>query len=100
MIIRKNIVNGDALTMKYPDGSEPIVFSQWSVTTGCNVKRRDFLFKELLRVGENVSDFEERKKHPIQQKTLDLETNVVESFIDQPIREYPAVHYLRLTEYD
>ena len=90
-ILDRNIVLGDALTMKDPDGEDYITFSQWSVTTGCNVKRRDFYFKEIIRVEENKSSPKTKQK-----TLLDEESEIVDMYIDQPIKEYPAVHYLRL----
>ena len=95
-IISKNIVCGDALTMKDPQTDKPIIFSEWTIPMGCNVKRRDFLFKEIVRVGGNISDANQRSSKPIQQKQLDIETNKIESFIDQPVYEYKAVHYMAL----
>lgn len=95
-IISKNIVYGDALTMKEPSTNEPIVFSEWTIPMGCKVKRREFLFKEILRVGGNISEANEKKNNPVQQKLLDIETSKIESFIDQPVREYDAVHYMNL----
>ena len=46
-ILRKNILCGDALTMLQADGS-PIVFAEWSLVTGNQMKRRDFALDELL----------------------------------------------------
>ena len=45
-ILRKNILCGDALTMLQADGS-PIVFAEWSLVTGNQMKRRDFALDEL-----------------------------------------------------
>lgn len=95
-IIEKNVVYGDALTMKDPATDEPIVFTEWTIPMGCKVKRREFQFKEIVRVGGNISEANKNKNNPIQQKTLDIETNIIESFIDQPVCEYNAVHYMDL----
>ena len=47
-ILSKNIVLGDALTLKYADGSDkPIVFSEWSMVLG-KFKRRDYYFAHLV----------------------------------------------------
>ena len=45
-ILSKNIVCGDALTMKQDNG-EPIVFAEWSAVGG-KIKRRDFTLANLL----------------------------------------------------
>ena len=115
-ILERNIVCGNALSMKKvilkKDMSEqdilstdilegdPIIFSQWSIAMGCNVKRRDFLFQEILRTGENKTKKKESKDTVLEQKTLDIEADMIESFIEQPVREYRAVHYMRLTDYE
>lgn len=46
-VLERNILCGDALTLKADDG-EPIIFSEWSLVTGDKVKRRDFRLDELL----------------------------------------------------
>jgi hypothetical protein len=48
-ILERNIVWGDALTMKrVDDESEPIVFSEWVNVGGSNFQRRDFSFASVL----------------------------------------------------
>ena len=48
-VLSKNIVHGDALTLKtVGDIEEPIVFSEWSFTQNM-VKRRGFSFDEFLK---------------------------------------------------
>ena len=83
-LLEKNIVLGDALTLKRVDRSDlPIVFSEWSPVNGCQIKRRDFTFAELTQPG-----------------TLTVETLFqhfnVEAFIPKPLKEYPPTHYLEL----
>lgn len=46
-IISKNIVCGDALTLKQNDGT-PIVFCEWSAVNHTKMKRRDFTLANLL----------------------------------------------------
>ncbi len=42
-ILNKNILWGDALTLKTPDEkAEPIVFAEWSAVNGSMIKRRDY----------------------------------------------------------
>ena len=88
-VLEKNILCGDALTLKDADG-EPITFAEWSLVTGNLVKRRDFLLSELLETNveknEQVSMFGETNT-PWQ---FDSET---QSYIPAPVREYPPVDY-------
>lgn len=53
-IIKKNIVQGDALTLKKVNSDEPILFSQWSIIED-KVKRREYSFANLV----SYSPFEE-----------------------------------------
>ena len=84
-ILSKNIVLGDALTLKYADGSDkPIVFSEWSLVTGNKFKRRDYYFSNLVDSefnGQfNTSDTGESVWSPV------------------PVREFPITDYKRLKD--
>lgn len=81
-ILRKNILCGDALTLRQADGS-PIVFAEWSLVTGNLIKRRDYTLSELLEKQDN-------------QLALS-ETGL--AGIPVPIREYPLTDYRRLVDY-
>lgn len=81
-ILRKNILCGDALTLRQEDGS-PIVFAEWSLVTGNLIKRRDYTLSELLEKQDN-------------QLALS-ETGL--AGIPVPIREYPLTDYRRLVDY-
>jgi len=84
-VLSKNIVHGDALTLKtVGDIEEPIVFSEWSFTQNM-VKRRCFAFDDLLK-NEAIKDT------PL---FSDLGDDV---FLPRTIEEYPMVHYLELVE--
>ena len=89
-ILRKNILCGDALTMRQADGS-PIIFAEWSYVTENQVKRRDFALDELLN-------------GHAEQMTLDMigweYDEEVQAFIPAPVREYPLTDYRRLAEYE
>jgi RNA processing factor Prp31 len=85
LVLSKNIIHGDALTLKtVGNNEEPIVFSEWSFTKNM-VKRRCFAFDELL---QNQS---------IRETPLfsDLGDDV---FLPRTIEEFPLVHYLDLVE--
>lgn len=84
-ILYKNIIWGDALTLKTPDVAEPIIFSEWSAM-GRKVKRRDFTLDNLLQ------------NQPISAPNLfsDLGDKV---FIPSPIKVFPLTHYLKIYSY-
>jgi len=85
-ILSRNIMWGDALTLRTPDEkAEPIVFSEWSPVNGSMIKRRDFAYRELLAHAE-------LRELPL---FSDLGEDV---FIPTPIREFPVTHFLRLAD--
>ena len=53
-IICKNIIHGDALTLKEIKSSKPLIFSEWAIINN-KVKRRDFTLSDLIE----YSPFEE-----------------------------------------
>ena len=85
-IFARNILWGDALTLKTVDGKKaPIVFSEWSLVEGSNIKRRDYSMAHMLAYqpmdGPNLfSDLGE------------------EAFIPKPVAEFPITHFLKLAE--
>ena len=46
-ILSRNILQGDALSFKTPDGAG-IIFSEWSPVNGMLVKRHDYIYEHLL----------------------------------------------------
>ncbi len=82
-ILFKNILCGDALSMKAVDGN-PLVFAEWSFVKGNLVQRRDFMYEQLVTV-------QEKRKH---------QSEILGDFVDKPIKTYPLVHYLNLKEED
>ena len=89
-ILKKNILCGDALTLRQADGS-PIIFAEWSFVTGNQIKRRDFVLDELLN-GHS------------EQMTLDMVGweyyEEEQAFIPAPIREFPLTDYRRVQDYE
>ena len=89
-ILKKNILCGDALTLRQADGS-PIIFAEWSLVTCNQIKRRDFALDELLN-GHSV------------QMTLDMVgweyDEEVQAFIPAPIRVFPLMDYRRVQDYE
>lgn len=89
-IFRRNILCGDALTLKTVDG-EPITFSEWSLVSGPMIKRRDFRLDEML-------------DGHTEQMTLfrtDWEyDDEVKAFIPKPIKEFAPADYKRVQDYE
>ena len=83
-ILSKNIIHGDALSLKKVDSDGPVTFCEWSLLNN-SIKRRDFTFEHLLQ------------NSPLEGLNLfsDLGEDV---FIPTPIKEYPLTHYLKLSE--
>ena len=100
-VLRKNILCGDTLTMKKADGS-PIIFAQWDLISGDNIKRRDFRLDELLEGGKDA------KSKKSAQMTMDDLTphstftydEMTGTWMPNPIKEYPPTDYRRITDYD
>ena len=86
VILRRNIIWGDALTLRTV-GKKPrhIIFSEWSPLNGSLLKRRDFTFQGLLA-------HEDTRELPL---FSDLGDDV---FIPAPEREYAPVHFLELAD--
>lgn len=88
-ILSRNIIWGDALTLTTVDSKhEPIVFSEWSPVNGKMIKRRDFTYGNLLEA--------ESSKVP-----GDLFEDYYDSdpaFLPKPIKEFPLVHFLRISD--
>lgn len=85
-ILQKNILCGDALTMNQANG-DPIVFAEWSLVTGDQFKRRDFVLSELL-LGEQKQ---------ISLWTLGWEYDAeLDACLPAPIKEYPLTDYRKV----
>ena len=80
-LLERNILWGDALDFTNPVTKKPIVFSEWSMTNEIMIKRRDFVFKFLVEKSYQYSMFND-------------EGNV--ATIDEPINDFPLIHYLKL----
>lgn len=85
-ILERNILCGDALSMKQENG-EPIIFAEWSFVTGTKVKRRDFRLDEMLDGHQ-------------EQLTLFMDgweyDEEIDAFIPKPLKEYPLTDYRRV----
>jgi hypothetical protein len=81
-MLERNILWGDALTLRTPDGSAAIVFSEWSAINKF-IKRRDYTFYTLVSPTpmdgySTVSDLGKQ------------------AFIPNPFAEYPLTHYTKI----
>lgn len=77
-LLSKNIVHGDALTLKDNDGNA-IVFSEWTFVGDIKLNRRDFVYENLVEKTHNQSPIDK-------------------GFIAKPIQEYPPMYFLTLSE--
>jgi hypothetical protein len=83
-ILSKNIVQGDALTLRAP-GDRPIVFPEWSPVNGTMLKRRDFAYVHLLEQAHVASTplFNELGK---------------DVYLPTSVGEFPPCHYLKVRD--
>ncbi len=85
-ILKRNILWGDALTMKSVCGKkDPIVFAEWSAVNGSMIKRRDYSLAHLLAY------------QPMEGMTLFSDLGE-QAFIPKPVKEFPLMHFLRLSD--
>lgn len=80
-VLNRNVLWGDALDFTNPVTRKPIVFSEWSMINETMVKRRDFVFKFLVEKTHQFSLFND-------------EGNA--AAIDEPVKDYPLIHFLKL----
>jgi hypothetical protein len=105
-VLGRNIMWGDALTLKTADTGQPIVFSEWSPVNGSLIKRRDFEFHELVHKRRSeATSFgpAQRSLSGDDPKTLfdDDEGPLVSDtgqavFIPEPVKDYPLMHFLEI----
>lgn len=84
-LLSRNILWGDALDFTNPETKQPIIFSEWSAVNGSMLKRRDYMFKFLVEKTHQFSMFND-------------EGNA--AAIDEPVKDFPLIHFLKLGEYD
>jgi hypothetical protein len=88
-ILRRNIIYGDALTLKtVGENPHPITFSEWSFH-GSMVKQRDFTFSSLL-------PDKRTKQLDLFSKTSLVSDLGEEVFIPIEARSYPSIHFLKV----
>lgn len=84
-LLNRNILWGDALDFTNPVTKKPIVFSEWSAVNGTQLKRRDYVFRFLVEKTHQFSLFNDEGEA---------------AAIDEPIKDYPLIHFLKLGEDD
>ena len=86
-VLGRNILQGDALTLKTENGKAHIIFSEWALVNGSKIKRRDFEFREL-------ADFDPSRPTLFSLREVSDTGEAV--FSPMPIKEFPVKHYLQL----
>lgn len=84
-LLSRNILWGDALDFKNPETKAPIVFSEWSAASSSMIKRRDYIFRFLVEKTHQFSLFNDQGDA---------------AAIDEPVKDFPLVHFLKLGEHD
>lgn len=97
-VLSKNILCGNALDMKHTDGSL-LVIAEWSTMNNGLVKRRDFVFEELMREGDSCKPLKEEQMtiNEIGKSINDLPKNI---FIPRSIKDYPLIDYRRVNKHE
>jgi hypothetical protein len=84
-LLSRNILWGDALDFTNPETKQPIIFSEWSSVNGYMMKRRDYMFKFLVEKTHQFSMFNDEGQP---------------GAIDEPVKDFPLIHFLKLGEDD
>jgi hypothetical protein len=86
VILGKNILWGDALSLLKSDGSDaPIVFTEWTAVNGRKIKRREYTLANLLAY------------QPMEEANLFSDLGD-EAFIPKPIKDYPLIDFLEIVD--
>ena len=86
-VVRKNILLGDALTLTLPTSSKPIVFCEWNVVSGNQIKRVDYTLNNLIAYQPFDGD--------------SLFSDLGESaFIPMPLKSFPITHFKEVQNVD
>lgn len=95
-VLSKNILYGDALTMKHIDQT-PLVVAEWSMMSRGMVKRRDFIYEELMQNPDTCKPVAEEEVS-LFNIGKELSKLPESAFIPKPIKEYPLTHYKKINE--
>jgi len=87
-ILERNILCGDALSLKTTDG-QPIIFSEWTFISNHLLKRRDFRLDEMLDGHtEQMSIFMDGWEYDEE----------IKAYLPKPIKEFEPIYYRRVPE--
>lgn len=85
-LLDRNIIQGDALTLKDPLG-EPIIFSEWSLANGRKIKRRDFQYSDLATLDQ---------KKPTLFSVSETSDTGETVFSPLPVKEYQLINFMEI----
>lgn len=109
-ILEKNILVGNALTLKMVDDKqndldEPIIFAEWTLVTGTKMKRRNFRMDVMLEAEDDFAKLKSGEKYSISYSLFDDDVDrarkidyyehdpVTNEIIPTPLKEYKLVNY-------
>lgn len=84
-ILDTNILCGDSLSLTSPIDGSPVVLAEWSFLGSYKVKRRDFVYEQLIDVSESAETV--------------LSDRHIEGFIPKPVKDYPLVKIFNIRNY-
>ena len=104
-ILRRNILCGDALTLKTIEG-EPIIFSEWSLAMGSLMKRTDYRLDFLLAPKDEIQPdippgtVQTNNKRKQKQLSFNDLSDTEENDAGYRVNEYPLIHYRKVQQYE
>lgn len=84
-LLTRNVLWGDTLNFINLATKQLIIFSEWNLVDDSMIKRKDYIFKFLVEKPQQILHFDDKG---------DLIT------IDEPVKDYPLIHFLKLGEDD
>ena len=97
-ILKRNILCGDALTLKNAK-DEPIIFSEWSLVTGSLMQRTDYRFDKMLEekiIKPDIPPGTEQCDDATAQLSLDILDRKANDDEETRVRDFPLIHYRRV----
>jgi hypothetical protein len=97
-ILKRNILCGDALTLKNAK-DEPIIFSEWSLVTGSLMQRTDYRFDKMLEekiIKPDIPPGTEQCDDATTQLSLDILDRKANDDEETRVRDFPLIHYRRV----
>ena len=97
-ILKRNILCGDALTLKNAK-DEPIIFSEWSLVTGSLMQRTDYRFDKMLEekiIKPDIPPGTEQCDDATAQLNLDILDRKANDDEETRVRDFPLIHYRRV----